>query len=74
MLYFQLLYLLPTSKTVKDKKAKQANLPVNNYGGEPITVSSAVATGILSAVEDLYRRKNKKNAQKGGKLINGFTS
>ena len=35
-------------------------------GGEPITVSSAVATGLLTAIEELYRDKNKGGKSKKG--------
>ena len=36
------------------------------HGGEPITVNAAVATGLLTAVEELYR-KNHKKSKVGGK-------
>ena len=36
-------------------------------GGEPITVNSAIAAGLLGAVEELYRKQNKKNGGKTNK-------
>ena len=35
-------------------------------GGEPITVSAAVATGLLTAIEELYRNKGGKSKKGGG--------
>jgi hypothetical protein len=39
-------------------------------GGEPITVNAAIASGLLTAVEELYRNRNKKSKKGGNSDLN----
>jgi len=50
------------AKKVQSDKKKKTGV----VGGEPITVSAAVATGLLTAVEELYRKRKSKSSLSGG--------
>ena len=54
--------LAMAAKNLKNRKNKS----VIAVGGEPITVNAAVATGLLTAVEEMYRKRKNKKSFMGG--------